>query len=106
VFDIHTGNLLQRLSGHDGGVWALQYWKHILVSGSTDRSIRVWDLNTGTSHHMFEGHTSTVRCLLILPPSHLNPFLSNPLIITGSRDNTLRIWKLPYPNVVFYFNDF
>ncbi|RKO99211.1 hypothetical protein CXG81DRAFT_14826, partial [Caulochytrium protostelioides] len=96
------GHLLQRLTGHDGGVWALQYWRHILVSGSTDRSVRVWDMDRGVNTHTFEGHTSTVRCLMILiPRPHcetgvLEP--PEPLIVTGSRDTTLRVWRLPDPH--------
>jgi F-box and WD-40 domain protein CDC4 len=100
IFDITNGTLLRKLAGHEGGIWALQYWNNILVTGSTDRSVRIWDMETGECSHIFDGHTSTVRCLLILPPSELTPFLSRPLIITGSRDNTLRVWKLPDPKNV------
>ncbi|KAI9207575.1 WD40-repeat-containing domain protein, partial [Polychytrium aggregatum] len=104
IYDTKTGNMVRRLSGHDGGVWALQYWKHVLVSGSTDRSVRVWDMDSGQCTHIFEGHTSTVRCLTILTPSPVNGDESNiqpavPLIVTGSRDATLRVWRLPDPKV-------
>ncbi|KAJ3177245.1 SCF ubiquitin ligase complex subunit cdc4 [Gaertneriomyces sp. JEL0708] len=101
IYDTATGNLLKRLQGHEGGVWALQYWKHVLVSGSTDRTVRVWDMDTGECTHLFEGHTSTVRCLVIIIPSR-NPETGRmepdvPLIVTGSRDATLRVWRLPNP---------
>ena len=101
-YDTKTGSLTKRLTGHNGGVWALQYWNNILVSGSTDRSIRIWNMETGVCNHVFEGHTSTVRCLLIIPPT-LQPngtlLPKEPLIVTGSRDMTLRVWKLPNPDV-------
>lgn len=61
-----SGHLERRLTGHDGGVWALMYSGNTLVSGSTDRTVRVWNMETGECTHIFEGHTSTVRCLLIL----------------------------------------
>lgn len=105
VYDPVTGHLKMRLSGHDGGVWALQYIGNVLVSGSTDRSTRVWDLDTGKCTHIFTGHTSTVRCLQIVEPVNVNPDHSGepvweppcPLIVTGARDTTIRVWKLPFP---------
>lgn len=105
VYDTKTGALKNRLEGHEGGVWALQYEGDTLVSGSTDRSVRVWDIKTGRCLQVFQGHTSTVRCLVILKPVQVDtapdgtPIMmpKEPLIITGSRDSTLRVWKLPQP---------
>ncbi|QSZ37035.1 hypothetical protein DSL72_009127 [Monilinia vaccinii-corymbosi] len=105
VYDTKTGALRKKLEGHDGGVWALQYEGNVLVSGSTDRSVRVWDIEKGLCTQVFHGHTSTVRCLQILMPSEAGKTASGqpimvpeqPLIITGSRDSQLRVWKLPAP---------
>ena len=63
-----TGQLIRSLEGHQGGVWALAATKDTLVSGSTDRTVRIWDLKTGNCTHVFGGHTSTVRCLAIVKP--------------------------------------
>lgn len=99
VYDTRTGQLRKRLEGHLGGVWALQYKGDILVTGSTDRSIRIWNLTTYTQEHVLWGHGSTVRCLQIVEPVYdpstgefQPPF---PLIVTGSRDASVRVWKLP-----------
>ncbi|KAH3949873.1 hypothetical protein HBH98_043620 [Parastagonospora nodorum] len=105
VYDTKTGAIRQRLEGHEGGVWALQYEGNTLVSGSTDRSVRVWDIEKGKCTQVFQGHTSTVRCLVILKPTQIGetidgqPILmpKEELIITGSRDSTLRVWKMPKP---------
>ena len=105
VYDTKTGALRSRLEGHEGGVWALQYEGNTLVSGSTDRSVRVWDIEKGRCTQVFQGHTSTVRCLVILKPTKVGETLDGrpimmpkeEMIITGSRDSTLRVWKLPKP---------
>ena len=111
VYDTQTGALRARLQGHEGGVWALQYEGNTLVSGSTDRSVRVWDIEKGICTQVFQGHTSTVRCLQILMPVEIGRTANGeaimmppqPLIITGSRDSNLRVWKLPRPEDKTFF---
>lgn len=81
----------------------MQYIGNVLVSGSTDRTVRVWNLEKGRCTQTFVGHTSTVRCLQIVEPEniqtdpHGEPIWEPPypLIVTGSRDWSLRVWKLP-----------
>ncbi|KAI7903189.1 WD40-repeat-containing domain protein [Cokeromyces recurvatus] len=102
IYDITTGELRRVLRGHDGGVWALQYVGNTLVTGSIDRTVRVWDIERGICRYILRGHSSTVRCLKIVMPSKIvhpdgsmtiEP--SEPIIISGSRDMTIRVWRLP-----------
>lgn len=106
VYSPVTGDLLMSLDGHEGGVWALAASRNTLVSGSTDRTVRIWDLVSGRCVHVFGGHTSTVRCLSIVKPEWMDitgeggvitreKWPKRPLIVTGSRDHSLRVWVLP-----------
>ncbi|EKM82365.1 hypothetical protein AGABI1DRAFT_124841 [Agaricus bisporus var. burnettii JB137-S8] len=108
IYSPTTGELLHALKGHEGGIWALAVHKDTLVSGSTDRTLRIWDLSTGNCTHVFGGHTSTVRCLAIVKPEIVEVvkeggeivkerWPKRPLIVTGSRDHSLRVWQLPKP---------
>ncbi|KAI4734639.1 WD40 repeat-like protein [Aureobasidium sp. EXF-12298] len=106
LYDAQTGALRKTFEGHDGAVWVLQQDGDILVSGSTDQTIRVWSIATGKCLNSFRGHTSTVRCLAILKPAQIgtaadgSPVMmpEQPLIVSGSRDSTMRIWRLPHPS--------
>jgi F-box and WD-40 domain protein CDC4 len=98
IYETCTGRLAHTLRGHKGGVWALQYLDHILVSGSTDRTVRVWDIERAECTHIFYGHTSSIRCLQIVMPrlqADGECLPEEPIIVTGCRDFTLRVWSLP-----------
>jgi WD40 repeat protein len=53
------------LAGHEGGVWTAELQGNLLVSGSTDRTVRVWNLSNGDLVSTLPGHSSTVRCLAL-----------------------------------------
>lgn len=112
VYSAVTGQRLMSLDGHEGGVWAIAVTRSsdsdFLVSGSTDRTVRIWDLTTGHCKYVFGGHTGTVRCLAIINPewevqgegdvSTREKCPKESMIVTGSRDHSLRIWVLPKPD--------
>ncbi|XP_077183645.1 F-box and WD repeat domain containing protein 10B [Paroedura picta] len=74
------------LSGHAGRIHALYFneQKGILLSGSYDLSIRMWNINTGACMKMFNGHTGTIICLDL----HKNKFVS------GAKDCTAKMWDI------------
>lgn len=58
----------------------------LVISGGCDKVLRVWDLKSGYCIHVLSGHTSTIRCIKVLP--------GLPLCVTGSRDATCRVWDV------------
>jgi WD40 repeat protein len=74
------------LYGHTSGVSsvALSSDGSRIVSGSDDRTVRIWDAASGTVQHTLEGHTYRVTSVA---------FSSDGLrIVSGSADETVRIW--------------
>ena len=63
-----------------------------LASGSPDRTIRLWDLNTGAETARLQGHTGPVAALCMLPDGRLASGSSNNTL--GSSDRTIRLWDL------------
>ena len=103
IYCTKTGRLLRVLEGHESGVWALKYTGDTLVTGSTDRTARVWNIKTGKCTHIFRGHTLTIRCLDIIHPTVIGKddrgediiFPHFPILVTGSRDMNIHVWRLP-----------
>ncbi|KAM3521158.1 hypothetical protein MY4038_009145 [Beauveria bassiana] len=74
--------------GHQECVYTIQFDSRYLVSGSRDRSMRVWDVQTGRlARPPLVGHHGSVLCL---------QFDADPeedLIVSGSSDSNVFIWK-------------
>ncbi|KAJ6546434.1 quinon protein alcohol dehydrogenase-like superfamily [Mycena vulgaris] len=80
---------VRTLKGHTDGVMCLQFSETlsnpdfpVLITGSYDRTARVWNLETGVELHCLKGHTRAVRALQF----------DQVKLITGSMDHTLKVW--------------
>jgi len=56
------------------------------VSGSNDKTLRVWDLETGACLRTLEGHRDWVNSVSVSPDGRR--------AVSGSADKTLRVWDL------------
>jgi len=75
-----------RFRGHTGEVWTVCVsgdGKHLLTGG-TDRTLRLWDAETGKCLRLFEGHTERIVGAALSPDSQR--------VLSGSCDKTVRVW--------------
>lgn len=87
-----NGSQLTALNGHRAGVRALTTvpgkQRPLLVTGSDDQTIRLWDAVTGHCVATLTGHADGVTALCQVTVDN------RPLLVSGSRDRTVRVWDL------------
>merc|ERR1712144_79936 len=75
------------LHGHNGFVSDVVVSSdgQFALSSSWDKTLRLWDLNTGATTRRFVGHTSDVLSVSFSA--------DNRQIVSGSRDRTIKLWN-------------
>ncbi|KAK9240827.1 quinon protein alcohol dehydrogenase-like superfamily [Lipomyces kononenkoae] len=74
---------LKVFNGHTDGIMCLQFDHSVLITGSYDTTVRVWDIETGKQLRVLSGHVRGVRALMF----------DDSKLVTGSMDRTIRIWN-------------
>ena len=84
--ELGWNTVLQTLEGHTSLVRsvAFSHDSKLLVSGSDDYTVRIWDTTTGVCQQTLEGHDRLVNSVAF---SH-----DRKLLASGSDDYTVRIW--------------
>lgn len=79
--------LKKTLTGHLEGVWAVALSKDgkTLVSGSADKTIKIWNLDTGQLIRTLSGHSDSVRSIALSSDRQI--------LASGSGDNTIKLWN-------------
>lgn len=90
VRDLEQGKVRQTLLGHDSPVVSLAFSNDgtKLVSGSTDKTARVWDLADAKFPEIarFAGHTSAVTAVVFNTDGQQ--------VLSGSADNSAKLWAV------------
>ncbi|WP_424097780.1 WD40 repeat domain-containing protein [Moorena producens] len=93
-----TGPLLSTLIGHDDSVNAVAVTPDgtRVISGSSDNTVKVWNLNTGAEIRTLTGHSAPVNTVAVTPDGSR--------VISGASDNTVRVWNLATGKEILRFN--
>jgi len=75
------------LGGHERYVYSVAFSPdgQLIVSGSGDKTVRLWDIEGNPVGQPFQGHESYVNSVAFSPDGKL--------IVSGSHDKTVRLWR-------------
>jgi WD40 repeat protein len=79
---------VRRFTGHESTVWSVAVTPDgkFVVSGSDDKTVRLWDLATGKEVRRFTGHEAPVYRVAVTPDGQY--------VVSGSGDKTVRVWYI------------
>jgi len=79
---------VREFKGHTSWVWPVAFGPdgRRALSGSEDKTIRIWEVETGQCLRTFTGLTSYIRSVAFSPDGRR--------ALSGGRDGTLRLWNL------------
>ena len=91
VWNLRSGVCVHSFAGHKSEVTALAFDKagQLVVSGSSDTDIIVWDLVTGSGLFKLRGHKNGITDVKFLETSD-----GARLVVSSSKDFLLKVWDL------------
>jgi WD40 repeat protein len=97
LWDI-SGQCLKIFQGHTNWVYAVSYLpntfnpqgnssdSYTLASGSFDRTIKIWDLDSGQCSTTLSGHDAPIFSIVLSPDGHT--------LASSSTDETIKLWDI------------
>ncbi|KAF7553636.1 hypothetical protein G7046_g7047 [Stylonectria norvegica] len=97
IWDWDLGELEKTIKGHTRAVLDVDYGgtkgAYLLASCSSDLTIKLWDpSNVYRNIRTLTGHDHSVSAIRFIPLGAVGTLSSSSLLVSASRDKTLRIW--------------
>ncbi|XP_065562942.1 F-box/WD repeat-containing protein 7-like isoform X2 [Artemia franciscana] len=97
---------VRTFEGHTQAITCIQFDGSRIVSGSHDKTIRVWDMRTNSPWSVITlcGHSGTVRCLHLLDNRLISGSTDRTIkmdekkVVSGSYDRSVRVWNIKTGN--------
>jgi WD40 repeat protein len=89
VYNVRNGDHLKRFHGHVGAIHSVEVSddEQFVFTGSSDTSIRMWDVSTSNCVRVFNGHKDWVMRLRVC--------MNKQVMLALSRDCQLCVWNIP-----------
>ena len=87
LIDFQAGEVIALLKGHNNVISGLAFSPdgNKLISGSSDKTARIWNVRTQRTIHLLKGHKESIYAVAFSPDGRL--------AVTGSFDETLKLWN-------------
>lgn len=101
IWDLSEGKLINRLTGHEGGIRKVAFSPNgqYIISGGMDKAIRTWDFSSGTEIRQFIGHRGVVPFGVMVSDVAISPDGSKVLSVSDS-DKTIKLWDFKTGNEI------
>ncbi|MEH2073969.1 MAG: hypothetical protein V7K57_06185 [Nostoc sp.] len=88
IENIPIGGKIYTLQGHSNSVNSVTFSPDgkTLASGSSDKTIKLWDVGTGREIYTLQGHSSCVNSIAFSPDGKI--------LASGSDDKTIKLWNV------------
>ncbi|PIA90682.1 putative U3 small nucleolar RNA-associated protein 13 [Cercospora beticola] len=111
IWDVQTGETIGVLRGHKRGVWTVAFSppdmpplttnesgsastsKGMVVTGSGDKTVRIWSLTDYSCLRTFEGHSNSVLKVVWLPPPNKSgKDVRGVQVASAAGDGLVKVW--------------
>ncbi|ETO07752.1 hypothetical protein RFI_29639, partial [Reticulomyxa filosa] len=101
-----SSKLLTTFTGHTAIVWSIDHLTfddhQFICSGSSDKTVRVWDIDNNKQIQLFNGHLNNVLCVKFSQYYYHNNHRN--VICSSSSDNTIRFWDIKHNKQLHILN--
>ncbi|ETO36063.1 WD-40 repeat-containing protein, partial [Reticulomyxa filosa] len=101
-----SAKLINTFTGHTSSVWSIDYSTfddcQFICSGSSDNTVRVWNVDNNKQIQSFNEHLGNVQCVKFSSYHYHN--YRQYVICSSSFDNTIRFWDFKHNKQIQIFN--